>query len=151
MRIEGLSQPLKPTSGSSRGDVARQKKVAGRAGDVVEISRGVADAAELAAKTKAAPERVNPRLQEVQARVSSGYYNTQDARRKVADAVLGSESMKGVLSGMVQARAAKQQLAAVPDVRQGEVDQARRRVADRFYESAEVRRQTAQRMLDELA
>jgi hypothetical protein len=151
MRIEGLSQPVKPTPGSSRGESIRQKKAGAGAGDVVEISRGAPDVAELSAKIAAAPDRMNPRLQEIQARVKLGYYDSQEARRKVADTLLESDPLQGVLSDITQTKAAKQELAKVPDVRREQVDQARQRVADRFYDSTEVRRQTAERMLDELA
>lgn len=151
MRIDGLSQPLKPTPSSSRSDSVRQKKAGSRPGDVVEISRGARNVAELTAKVKAAPDTLNPRLQEVQARVRSGYYHSQDARNKVAASLLESGPFKGVLSEIAQAKVAKQQLAKVPDVRREQVDQARQRVTNRFYDSADVRRQTAQRMLDELA
>lgn len=150
MRIEGLSQPLNLTPGSPRNESVRQKKAEARSGDVVEISRSAQDVAGLTAKLKAAPDDLNPRLQEIQARVESGYYNSKEVRKQVADALLASDPLQGVLSDIAQTKMAQQQLAQVPEVRQDQVDQARQRVKTKFYDSAEVRQDTAQRMLDEL-
>lgn len=150
MRIEGLSQPLKVTPSSSRSESVRQKKAGSHSGDVVEISSSAQDVSALTAKLKVAPEELNPRLEEIQARVQSGYYNSQEVRQQIADALLESDPLQGVLSDIAQTQAARQQLAQVPEVRQEQVDQARQRVNSKFYDSAEVRQETAQRMLDEL-
>ena len=151
MRIEGLSQPPKTQQTGQRGDGVRQKKESGRAGDVVEISKGPQEVADLAAAAKAAPEELGTRVQEIRARVQSGYYNSQEVREQIADALLESDGLEEVVSDISQVRVAKEKLGQIPDTRDAEVQQARQRVGTGFYETEQVRQETAERMLDELA
>ena len=150
MRIEGLSQPPKTQQTGQRGDGVRQKKDSGRAGDVVEISKGP-EVADLTALAKSAPEELGTRVQEIRARVQSGYYNSEEVREKIADALLESDGLQEVVSDISQVRIAKEKLAEIPDTRDEEVQQARQRVGTGFYETEQVRQDTADRMLDELA
>ncbi|MFC1525859.1 flagellar biosynthesis anti-sigma factor FlgM [Candidatus Latescibacterota bacterium] len=122
-----------------------------RAGDVVEISETAQEAADLSAALKAAPEAANPRLAEVQARVKSGYYNTDEVRQQIADALLKSDGMREVVDDVAQTRVAKEKLDSVPDVREERVSEARQRVAEGHYDRADVRHETADKIVDELA
>ena len=151
MRIEGLSQPPKTSQTGQRGDAVRHKKDGGRPGDTVEISQSAQEVADLRALAKAAPEELNPRIQEIRGRVESGYYNSREVREQVADALLQSDGLREVVSDISQAQAAKQKLAQVPDTRTDEVDKARQRVGSGFYDSDQVRQATAERILDEFA
>ncbi len=151
MRIEGLSQPPKAPQTNKRGEAVQAKKAPARSGDVVEISKGAQEVADLAAKAKAAPGEGNAlRLQEVRDRVQSGYYNTPGARKKVADALLQSGGFREVAGDIAQARAARQQVKQVPEVRKAEVERARQRVGSGFYQSPEVSKAMAERLLDQL-
>lgn len=150
MRIEGLSQPPKTSQTSKRSDAAQARKAPARSGDVVEISRGTQEVADLAAKAKAAAEAGAPRLQEVRARVQSGYYHTPEARKQVAAALLQSSGFKEVAGDIAQARTVRQQVKQVPEIRQAEVERARQRMGNGFYQSAEVSKATAERLLDQL-
>ena len=151
MRIEGLPQPPKTSQTGQRSDVARQKKGSGRPDDVVEISRSAQEVADLGALAKAAPEELSPRIQEVRSRVQSGYYDSQDVRREIAGALLESDGLREVVGDVSQAQVARRKLAEIPDTRPEQVNQARQRVGSGFYDSEQVRQETAERILDELA
>ena len=149
MRIDGLSHPQRPSQTNQRGDAARAKD-SGRAGDVVEISHAQ-EVADLSAAAKAAPDELNPRIQEVRDRVQSGYYNSREVQEQVADALLNSDGLREVVADAARAQAARQKLEQIPDARPEEVDRARQRVGSGFYDDAKVQQDTAERILDELA
>jgi anti-sigma28 factor (negative regulator of flagellin synthesis) len=151
MRIDGLSQPPKTSQTGERGEPVRSKKAAAGAGDVVEISRDAQEVAELSAKLSADVDEVNPRVEEIRARVQSGYYESRQVREQIAESILEEGALRETLSDIAQVRAARQGLEGVPDVRQERIDQARQRVASGYYDRADIRQQTAERMLDELA
>ena len=150
MRIDGLPHSNKVSQTNSRNDAVRQKKDSGRADDVVEISSGLQDVAELSSKAANAPEEANPRIDQIKERVSSGYYDSAEARRQIADALLQSDSLRGTVRDIETSRDVKQQLDQVPDSRPERVDQARQRVDNGYYDSPEVRRETGERLLDHL-
>ena len=150
MRIDGLSQPPRTSQTSQRGDAARGKKESGRAGDVVEISHAQ-EVADLSAAAKAAPDELNPRIQEVRDRVKSGHYNSREVQERVADALIDSSGLRDVVSEAAQVQVARQKLEEIPDIRAEEVDRARSRVGTGFYDAAKVQQDTADRVLDELA
>lgn len=148
MRIDGLPNLSKATQTNQRADSARQKKPPGRADDVVELSQSAKEVADLAAAAK--EERVNPRIEEVRARVASGFYDSEPARQRIADSLLRSGNMREAVDEIALSRAAKES-AGVPDTRQDRVTEARQRVGSGFYDTPEVRGKTAERILDELA
>ncbi len=152
MRIDGLPQQPKTPQSGKRGEVTQVKKAPNRTGDVVEISTSTQGVADLAAKAKAAADvGSDARLEEVRARVQSGYYNTPETRKQVAGALLQSGGFKEVASDLVQARGVSKQVKATPDVRKAEVERARQRVSSGFYQDPEVRQATADRIVDQLA
>ena len=151
MRIEGLSQSPRAPQSNQRSDAARFKKDSGPAGDIVEISHNAQEVAHLSAAAKAAPEELNPRIQEIRGRVESGYYNSREVREQIADVMLDADGLKEVVADIIQAKVAKQELEKIPDTRPEEVAKARQRVGSGFYDSEQVRQDTADRVLDELA
>lgn len=152
MRIDGLSQQPKTPQSAKRVDAAEAKKVPARGGDVVEISTDTQGVADLAAKAKAASEDANiGRLEEVRARVQSGFYHTPEVRKQIAGTLLQSGGFKEVAADLAQARGARQQVNQLPEVRKAEVERARQRVSSGFYQSPEVRKATAERVVDQLA
>jgi len=151
MRIDGLpSQPKVPQS-QERDTAARAKKTSDRPGDVVEISQSAQDVSELSALAKSLPAETSPRIQEIRARVESGYYNSHQVREQIADSLLESDGLQEAVSDIAQFRAAKQRLTQIPDTREDRVDVARQRVGTGFYDQSQVRQDTAERILDELA
>ena len=146
MRIDGLQNLSKAPQSNQRADPARQKKP-GRAADVVELSQRAKEVADLAAAAK--EERVNPRIEEVRARVASGFYDSEPARKRIADSLLRSGNVREVVDEISLPRAAKE--LAGDDTRQDRIAEARQRVGSGFYDTPEVRGDTAQRILDELA
>ncbi len=152
MRIDGLSQQPKTPQSGKRADAAQAKKAPARAGDVVEISTDTQGVADLAAKAKVASEDANAsRLEEVRARVQSGFYHTPETRKQIAGALLQSGGFKEVAADLAQARGVRQQVNQVPEVRKAEVERARQRVSSGFYQDSEVRQATAERVVDQLA
>ena len=150
MRIDGLSQPPKSSQTGQRNDAVRSKKDGGRAGDVVEISHAQ-EVADLSAAAKATPDELNPRIQEIRGRVQSGYYNSRAVREQVADALIDSSGLQDVVADVSQAKVAREKLDQIPDTRPEEVSKARQRVGGGFYDGEQVRQDTADRILDELA
>lgn len=152
MRIDGLPQQPKTSQSGKRGEVAQAKKAPARAGDVVEISTSTQGVADLAAKAKAAVDAgSDARLEEVRARVQSGYYNAPETRKQIAGALLQSGGFKEVAADLAQARGVSQQVKNTPEVRKAEVERARQRVSSGFYQDPEVRQATADRIVDQLA
>ena len=152
MRIDGLSQQPKTPQSAKRADAVQAKKAPARGGDVVEISTDAQGVADLAAKAKVAPEDTNiARLEEVRARVQSGFYHTPEVRKQIAGTLLQSGGFKEVAADLAQARGIRQQVNRVPEVRKAEVERARQRVSSGFYQDPEVRQATAQRVVDQLA
>jgi anti-sigma28 factor (negative regulator of flagellin synthesis) len=150
MRIDGLSDHPKVQQPQTRTAAVRARKEGQSAGDVVEISQGAQEVADLSALATAAPSEPNPRLEEIRERVRSGYYDSAQVRRQVADSVLSSEGMNEVVSDIGQARTARAELSATPDTRPERVEVARQRVDTGYYDSRQVRQDTADRILDEL-
>jgi hypothetical protein len=124
-----------------------------RRSDVVQLSGGTPDVAELANIAKAS-ETANPRLEGIRQKVESGYYNTQEALDQVAGAVIDSGRVTDVAAEVVQTQSAIEQLANVPDVREDRVNEVTERLSTQgsaFYDTPEVRSATADGFLDEIA
>lgn len=151
MRIDGLPQQPKVSRTQQRNTTDRSKEASGRPDDVVEISQSSQDVSGLSALARSTPAEANPRIQEVRARVESGYYNSRQVREQIADSLLESGNMRDVVSEIDQVQVAKQQLAEIPDTREDRVDTARQRVGSGFYDESQVRQDTADGILDELA
>ena len=151
MRIKGLSQPPKTSQAEHRNVATNVKKNSSRVDDVVEISHNAQEVADLSAAAKAAPDKLNPRIQEIRERVESGYYNSREVQEQIADAILDAESLQEVVADITHVQLAKKELEQISEVRTEEVAKARQRVGSGFYDSEQVRRDTADRVLDELA
>ena len=72
-------------------------------------------------------------------------------RIHVQGSLLSSGGMQEVVSDIAETQVAKQQLANVPDTRAERVDEARERVDSGFYDRPQIRQDTADRILDEMA
>ena len=151
MRIDKLSHQPKISQSQQRNVSVRGNNEHARADDVVEISRGAQEVSELSALARAESTETNPRIDEIKRRVESGYYNARQVREQIADALLDSPSMRNDVSDVAVFNRAKEAVNAVPDVREDKVNEARQRVESGFYDRSEVQRDTADRILDELA
>lgn len=151
MRIDKLSHQPKISQSQQRNVSVRGNNEHARADDVVEISRGAQEVSELSALARAESTETNPRIDEIKRRVESGYYNARHVREQIADALLDSPSMRNDVSDVAVFKGAKEAVNAVPDVREDKVNEARQRVESGFYDRSEVQRDTADRILDELA
>ena len=151
MRIDKLSHQPKISQSQQRNVSVRGNNEHARADDVVEISRGAQEVSELSALARAESTETNPRIDEIKRRVESGYYNARQVREQIADALLDSPSMRNDVSDVAVFKGAKEAVDAVPDVREDKVNEARQRVESGFYDRSEVQRDTADRILDELA
>ncbi|MGY8823117.1 MAG: flagellar biosynthesis anti-sigma factor FlgM [Candidatus Latescibacterota bacterium] len=151
MRIDGLSHQLKISQAQQRNAPARGKNESERADDVVEISKGAQDVSDLSALARSEAAETNPRINEIKQRVESGYYDSRQVREQIADSLLESDGLKEAVSDIGTFQVARQQLDEVPEVRAEKVDDARQRVGNGFYDRAEVRLDTADKILDEMA
>jgi hypothetical protein len=151
MRIDGLPEQPKVSQANQRNTAARPNKEGARPADSVEISRDAFELAGLTKLAKAASEDFNPRLREIRERIDSGFYDTREAREKIADAVLQSDGVRVVVDDIDQFRAALEKLAEVPDIREDAVATARSKVASGAFDTREALVNTAQRMIDEMA
>lgn len=151
MRIDGVPSSPKVTQTDQRGDAARAKKSgAGRGSDVVELSQNAKEVSELSQAARSAPDELNPRIDEIRAKVQSGHYNKREVIEEVAGSVLESGNMREVASEISEVRSAQRGLADVPDTRADAVRDAQQKVAAKFYDQPEIRQETAQSMLDEM-
>lgn len=151
MRIDGLSQHPKVSQPQSRSATVRAKRESDHAGDVVEISQGAQEIAELRALARTTPSESNQRLQEIRDRLRSGYYDSRQVRQQIADRLLAADSMQEVVADIGQFRIAKEELTQVPETRRERVEVTRQRVDSGFYDRPQIRRDIADRILDELA
>jgi hypothetical protein len=152
MRIDGLSQQPKTPQSGKRGETAPARRAPDRAGDVVEISTGTQGLADLAAKARVAIDETSAsRLEDVRARVQSGYYNSPETRKQIAGALLQSGGFKEIAADLAQAKGITKQAKNVPEVRKAEVERARQRVSSGFYQDPQVRQATAERVVDQMA
>ena len=151
MRIDKLSHQPKISQSQQRNVSARSNNEHARTDDVVEISRGAQEVSELSALARSESTETNPRIDEIKRRVESGYYNARQVREQIADALLDSPSMRDDVSDVAVFNRAKEAVNAVPDVREDKVNEARQRVESGFYDRSEIQRDTADRILDELA
>jgi len=150
MRIDGLPQHPGVERPSQRSTSARVPKDRSPAADSVEISASVLSVGELNAQAKAAQLESDGRIAEIQSKVRSGYYDSRQVREEIADRLLDSDGMQRAVGDISQARVAKDAVNRIADVRPERVEQARQRASEGFYESGAVRRDIAQRILDEL-
>jgi membrane-bound lytic murein transglycosylase B len=86
----------------------------------------------------------------VKQRVAEGFYDRPEVREAIADAVLDSDVVEGVRQEARQVGEARSEIENVPEVREDRVEQARRRVASNFYDSANARVETANRILENI-
>ncbi|MBM3279151.1 MAG: hypothetical protein FJY95_13865 [Candidatus Handelsmanbacteria bacterium] len=151
MRIDGVRQQPKTPQSGGRSEMAGTKKAPVRGGDVVEISTSTQGVADLAARARVAVDPAGEsRREEVRARVQSGYYNTPETRKQIAGALLQSGGFMEVAADLAQAKGLSKQVKSTPDTRKAEVERARQRVSSGFYQDPEVRRSTAERVVDQL-
>ena len=150
MRIDKLSHQPKISQSQQRNVSVGSNNERTRADDVVEISRGAQEVAELSALARAESTETNPRIDDIQRRVESGYYDARQVREQIADALLDSPGMRDDVSDVIVFKGAQEALDAVPDEREDKVSEARQRVESGFYNQGEIQRDTADRILDEL-
>ena len=151
MRVEGFSPPPKIAPPSQRSEGVRQRRENSRAGDVVEISPTAQEVSELAARIQLEPrEEIQARVQEFRSRAAAGFYDAQEVRTEIAQALIRSDGFKEVVADISVVQTASQKLAQLPEVRQERVDQARQRVNQGFYDTSQIKQETAVRLLDEL-
>ncbi len=151
MRIDGLSHQPKISQSQQRSTPSRASKESDRADDVVEISQGAQEVSDLSALARAESTETNPRIGEIKQRVESGYYDAREVREQIAENLLDSTSMREEVSDIAVFNQARQQLDSVPDAREDRVSEARQRVENGFYNRTEVRLETANKILDEMA
>jgi len=102
---------------------------------------------DLAAAAK--KEQVNPRLEEVRERVESGFYDSEAARQRIAGSLLRSGNVREVVDEVRLAKVARE--LSADDTRPSRIVEARQRVGSGFYDTPQVRGETAERILDEMA
>ena len=153
MRIENAINEVQGPQQTERRQLSdmRRKRSAGRAGDVVEISNTARSmGAQLSADLSSVSDVRQARVEAVRQRVASGYYDRPEVREAIADAVLDAGVVDAVAQEIQEARTAKRELASVPEVREDRVAQARQRAATGFYDSAGVRGEVADSVLNAL-
>ena len=90
-------------------------------------------------------------LDQIREKVRSGFYNTSEALRNVADAMIESEGLQDTIAEVAQFQAVKDQLSQVPDVRAEEVERTKQ-LSDRgFYNHRQALEDTADGIINEIA
>jgi|GEM_PF-1082964 len=151
MRIDGTSHQHRAAVNQKK-DAAKQEtpgQVA-RDGDSVELSGGPTDLASLAQIARQDDSSRTSKIEEVRQRLSSGYYNTDQFRSDLANAVLSNGVLDKVLVDAVQVQDVRRQVEEMPESREDRVEEARERVTDGFYDQKQTKLDTADRIIDEL-
>ncbi len=140
MRIENAIHELRgPDLQERRSEEVKRRRQAPKAGDVVELSK---TAQSLGSQSVSASDlnSVNDvrqaRIDAVKQRVAEGFYDRPEVRRAIADAVLDSGVVEGVRQEARQVGQARSEIENVPEVRLERIEEACRRVASNFYDSA---------------
>ena len=153
MRIDGLPNQSKVSQSNQAQARSKKPVVAASSSDVVELSGGAPDVGEMVNAAKASSV-ANPRLEGIQKRVESGYYNTPEALEEIAGAVIGSGRVDDVAAEIVQTQSAQAQMANVPDVRADRVEAVVERLNSEgpgFYDTPDMKSATIDGFLDEIA
>ena len=153
MRIENALHELRGPDLQERRSQEVKRRQAPRSNDVVELSK----TAQSLGSQSVSPSDLNAvsdvrqaRIDAVKQRVAEGFYDRPEVREAIADAVLDSGVVEGVRQEARQVGEARSEIENVPEVREDRVEQARRRVASNFYDSANARVETANRILENI-
>ena len=153
MRIENALHELRGPDRQERRSQEVKRRQAPKSNDVVELSK----TAQSLGSQSVSPSDLNAvsdvrqaRIDAVKQRVAEGFYDRPEVREAIADAVLDSGVVEGVRQEARQVGEARSEIENVPEVREDRVEQARRRVASNFYDSANARVETANRILENI-
>jgi len=153
MRIENALHELRGPDLQERRSQEVKRRQAPKSNDVVELSK----TAQSLGSQSVSPSDLNAvsdvrqaRIDAVKQRVAEGFYDRPEVREAIADAVLDSGVVEGVRQEARQVGEARSEIENVPEVREDRVEQARRRVASNFYDSANARVETANRILENI-
>lgn len=153
MRIENALHELRGPDLQERRSQEVKRRQAPKSNDVVELSK----TAQSLGSQSVSPSDLNAvsdvrqaRIDAVKQRVAEGFYDRPEVREAIADAVLDSDVVEGVRQEARQVGEARSEIENVPEVREDRVEQARRRVASNFYDSANARVETANRILENI-
>lgn len=151
MRIENsINETRGLNSSDHRDSEIKRRRSSGRNGDKIEISvaaRKLSSQSIHSLDLKAIRDVRSSRVEEVQRRVASGFYDRSEVRNMMADAVLGSGVVDRVIKEARQVSAIKSQLDEVSEIRTDRVAHAKQRVATSFYDATGVRVQVVDRLL----
>jgi len=151
MRIDGPSHQHRVSPNQKKGEVDKEKSLRPTfSGDSVELSGGPADLASLRELARQDDTSRTVRLEEVRQRLSSGYYNTEQFRSDLADAVSSSGTMDEVLVESAQIQELSRKVDGTQESREERVEETRKRVADGYYDQRSARLDTADRLIDDL-
>tara|TARA_Y100000588_G_scaffold350741_1_gene402072 strand:+ start:596 stop:1063 length:468 start_codon:yes stop_codon:yes gene_type:complete len=153
MRIENALHELRGPDLQERRSQEVKRRQAPKSNDVVELSK----TAQSVGSQSVSPSDLNavsdvrqPRIDAVKQRVAEGFYDRPEVREAIADAVLDSGVVEGVRQEARQVGEARSEIENVPEVREDRVEQALRRLASNFYDSANARVETANRILENI-
>ena len=153
MRIENALHELRGPDLQERRSQEVKRRQAPKSNDVVALSK----TAQSLGSQSVSPSDLNAvsdvrqaRIDAVKQRVAEGFYDRPEVREAIADAVLDSDVVEGVRQEARQVGEARSEIENVPEVREDRVEQARRRVASNFYDSANARVETANRILENI-
>lgn len=150
MRIEGLSHTPKVSQINARNDTTRAKKPA-EGGDVVELSQDAQEVSDLTAKITGSNETgMSPRLQEIRAKIATGFFNTREGLEAIAEALEEADPIADVVGEIETVKLAKRQLEELPDVRPEKVQDAKQKVEQNFYFEPQAEADTAENILNEM-
>jgi anti-sigma28 factor (negative regulator of flagellin synthesis) len=151
MRIDGPSHQHRIGSNHKKDAVEKDKSQRPAfSGDSVELSGRPADLASLRSVARQDDTSRTARLEEVRQRLSSGYYNTEQFRSDLADAVSLSGTMNEVVVDSAQIQELRRQVDEAPDSREGRIEETRKRVAEGYYDQRSARLDAADRLIDDL-
>lgn len=150
MRIEGLSHTPRVSQINTRNDTTHAKKPA-EGNDVVELSKDAQEVSDLTAKIIGSNETgMSLRLQEIRAKVATGFFNTREGLEAIAEALEEAEPIADVVGEIETVKLAKRQLEDLPEVRPEKVQEAKQKVEQNLYFEPQVEADTAENILNEM-
>jgi len=145
MEIDGLGAPQQPDPKS------KKLKSAERSDKSKENQKTVPDSIELAKDKKptSAPgyaqdiqkgvpseKKTEKDLSQVRQRTTNGYYDKPETKEKTSDKLIRSDELKEVVDQYHLSNLTKDILSKTPDIRYDKVAGAKKRMAERFYNSS---------------
>lgn len=151
MRIEQVVQQDVSKVKQSSGGVGRSQQGTGgeaRTTDKVELSKSAELLRTANAGLDRTPEVRPEKIAQAMTKIQEGFYNRPEVREQIAVVLAGSPALTGDITEARQVRGARAQMKATSETRADRTAETKKRVAEGFYDTVEVRDAIADRVVE---